>query len=73
MDADGKYVPGLCAGLVLPLAELPGEIDLSRYELLQLLVTGGPGVVKEALRTPKKAITAGPGGTARYRSSPALP
>lgn len=26
-----------------------------------LLVTGGPGVVKEALRTPKKAITAGPG------------
>lgn len=26
-----------------------------------LLVTGGPAVVKEALRTPKKAITAGPG------------
>jgi acyl-CoA reductase-like NAD-dependent aldehyde dehydrogenase len=26
-----------------------------------LLVTGGPGVVKEALRTDKKAITAGPG------------
>ncbi len=26
-----------------------------------LLVTGGPGVVREALRTPKKAITAGPG------------
>ncbi len=26
-----------------------------------LLVTGGPGVVAEALRTPKKAITAGPG------------
>ncbi len=26
-----------------------------------LLVTGGPGVVKEALKTPKKAITAGPG------------
>jgi acyl-CoA reductase-like NAD-dependent aldehyde dehydrogenase len=26
-----------------------------------LLVTGGPGVVKEALRTSKKAITAGPG------------
>jgi acyl-CoA reductase-like NAD-dependent aldehyde dehydrogenase len=26
-----------------------------------LLVTGGPGVVQEALRTPKKSITAGPG------------
>ena len=26
-----------------------------------LLVTGGPGVVREALKTPKKAITAGPG------------
>ena len=26
-----------------------------------LLVTGGPAVVAEALRTPKKAITAGPG------------
>jgi len=26
-----------------------------------LLVTGGPGVVREALRMPKKAITAGPG------------
>jgi acyl-CoA reductase-like NAD-dependent aldehyde dehydrogenase len=26
-----------------------------------LLVTGGPGVVKEALKMPKKAITAGPG------------
>jgi aldehyde dehydrogenase len=26
-----------------------------------LLVTGGPGVVREALATPKKAITAGPG------------
>lgn len=26
-----------------------------------ILVTGGPGVVKEALRTSKKAITAGPG------------
>ena len=26
-----------------------------------LLVTGGPGVVREALRTSKKAITAGPG------------
>ncbi len=39
----------------------------SAQELMQhpdvrvLLVTGGPGVVREALRTPKKAITAGPG------------
>ena len=39
----------------------------SAQELMQhpdvrvLLVTGGPGVVREALKTPKKAITAGPG------------
>jgi len=30
-------------------------------DVIVLLVTGGPGVVREALRTPKKAITAGPG------------
>jgi aldehyde dehydrogenase len=36
--------------------------ELMRHpDVRVLLVTGGPGVVREALRTPKKAITAGPG------------
>ncbi len=34
---------------------------MSHPDVRVLLVTGGPGVVKAALRTPKKAITAGPG------------
>lgn len=36
--------------------------ELFSHPLVRLLlVTGGPGVVKEALATPKRAITAGPG------------
>jgi aldehyde dehydrogenase len=34
---------------------------MNHPDVAVLLVTGGPGVVREALRTPKKAITAGPG------------
>ena len=34
---------------------------MSHPDVRVLLVTGGPGVVKAALKTPKKAITAGPG------------
>jgi acyl-CoA reductase-like NAD-dependent aldehyde dehydrogenase len=34
---------------------------MNHPEVRVLLVTGGPGVVKEALKTSKKAITAGPG------------
>jgi acyl-CoA reductase-like NAD-dependent aldehyde dehydrogenase len=37
------------------------EAVMSHPDVRVLLVTGGPGVVKAALRTPKKAITAGPG------------
>lgn len=34
---------------------------MSHPDIRVLLVTGGPGVVREALRTDKRAITAGPG------------
>jgi len=34
---------------------------MSHPDIALLLVTGGPAVVREALRTPKKSITAGPG------------
>ena len=37
------------------------EAVMNHPDVRVLLVTGGPGVVKAALRTPKKAITAGPG------------
>lgn len=38
VDGDAQYVPGLCAGLVLPLAELPGPIDLAPYPVLATLL-----------------------------------
>ena len=41
VDLDGHYVPGLCAGIQLPLAEVPGEIDLDRYQVLATLIEGG--------------------------------
>lgn len=37
------------------------EAVMNHPDVRVLLVTGGPGVVKAALKTPKKAITAGPG------------
>jgi hypothetical protein len=45
VDGQGRYVPGLCAGIVLPLAEVPGQIDLSRYPSLRALVSGGPAAL----------------------------
>ena len=47
VDATGAYVPGLCPGLVLPLEEVPGPIDLSRYPVLRALVRGGPAALVE--------------------------
>jgi hypothetical protein len=47
VDLDRRYVPGLCAGLVLPLAEVPGEIDLARYPLVAALARGGLGALVE--------------------------
>jgi acyl-CoA reductase-like NAD-dependent aldehyde dehydrogenase len=46
----------------VPKPTLESAQELMRHpDVRVLLVTGGPGVVKEALKTPKKAITAGPG------------
>jgi hypothetical protein len=41
VDCNGDYVPGLCAGLVLPLDKLPGTLDLAPYPVLEALVAGG--------------------------------
>ncbi|MCH9651833.1 MAG: aldehyde dehydrogenase EutE [Deltaproteobacteria bacterium] len=52
------------ANLVTAVAEptIESAQQLMRHPRVRvLLVTGGPGVVKEALKTDKKAITAGPG------------
>lgn len=43
-----------------PTLESAKEL-MNHPDVTVLLVTGGPGVVKEALKTGKKAITAGPG------------
>ena len=43
-----------------PTLETAREV-MHHPDVRVLLVTGGPGVVKEALKTSKKAITAGPG------------
>ena len=47
VDLAGGYVPGLCAGILLPFSEVPGPIDLERYPILQTLVSGGPGALVE--------------------------
>ena len=45
-----------------PTPTLDSAKDLMNHpDVAVLLVTGGPAVVAEAMRTPKKAITAGPG------------
>ena len=48
VDLDGLYVPGLCAGIALPLDEVPGAIDLARYPALEILVSGGPAGLAQA-------------------------
>ncbi len=46
----------------IPNPTLESALDVMHHpDIHVLLVTGGPGVVKEALKTSKKAITAGPG------------
>ena len=47
VDGTGSFVPGLCPGLVLPLEDVPGTIDLEEYPLLQALVRGGPAALVE--------------------------
>lgn len=41
VDLSGCYVPGLCAGIVLPLECVPGEIDLEGRVVLGRLLEGG--------------------------------
>lgn len=50
----------LITAVAVPTLESAKQL-MSHPDIRLLLVTGGPAVVKEALRTPKKAITAGPG------------
>ncbi len=52
--------PDLVTCVATPTLE-SAQALMQHPDVRVLLVTGGPGVVKEALRTPKKAITAGPG------------
>jgi acyl-CoA reductase-like NAD-dependent aldehyde dehydrogenase len=52
--------PDLITAIPSPTLESAKAL-MEHPEARVLLVTGGPGVVKEALRMPKKAITAGPG------------
>lgn len=49
VDCEGLYVPGLCAGIVLPFDEVSemNDIDLDRYRLLRTLVEGGPAALVE--------------------------
>ncbi|MBN2498437.1 MAG: radical SAM protein [Deltaproteobacteria bacterium] len=49
VDGQGWYVPGLCAGLVLPWSELAGPIDLARYPVIDCLLQSGlAGLVERA-------------------------
>ncbi len=52
--------PNLLTAVATPTIESARAL-MAHPQVRLLLVTGGPGVVKEALRTDKKAITAGPG------------
>ncbi len=52
--------PDLVTAIPNPTLESAREV-MYHPDVRVLLVTGGPGVVKEALKTQKKAITAGPG------------
>jgi aldehyde dehydrogenase len=52
--------PDLVTATPTPTLESAKEL-MNHPDIAVLLVTGGPAVVAEALRTPRKAITAGPG------------
>jgi len=52
--------PNLVAAIPEPTIESAQEL-MHHPKVRVLLVTGGPGVVREALKTDKRAITAGPG------------
>lgn len=50
VDLDGRYVPGLCAGIALPLDKVPGPIALERYPALAALAGGGLAALLELAR-----------------------
>jgi propionaldehyde dehydrogenase len=52
--------PDLVTAVTEPTIE-SARVLMNHPDVRVLLVTGGPGVVREALRTDKRAITAGPG------------
>jgi acyl-CoA reductase-like NAD-dependent aldehyde dehydrogenase len=52
--------PNLITAIAEPTLESAKKL-MAHPDVPVLLVTGGPGVVREALAMPKKAITAGPG------------
>ncbi len=52
--------PDLVTAIPMPTLDTAREL-MNHPDIAVLLVTGGPAVVREALRTPKKSITAGPG------------
>ncbi|MFQ5967366.1 MAG: aldehyde dehydrogenase family protein [Acidimicrobiia bacterium] len=52
--------PNLVTAIPNPTIESAQEL-MHHQDVNVLLVTGGPGVVREALKTDKRAITAGPG------------
>ena len=52
--------PNLVTGIPEPTIESAQEL-MQHPGIRVLLVTGGPGVVREALKTDKRAVTAGPG------------
>ncbi|MEX1336573.1 MAG: aldehyde dehydrogenase family protein [Candidatus Limnocylindrales bacterium] len=52
--------PDLVTAAAVPTIDTARAV-MNHPDIRVLLVTGGPGVVREALRTDKRAITAGPG------------
>ncbi len=52
--------PDLVTGVAVPTIDTARGV-MNHPGIRVLLVTGGPGVVREALKTDKRAITAGPG------------
>jgi acyl-CoA reductase-like NAD-dependent aldehyde dehydrogenase len=52
--------PNLVTGVAVPTIDSARAL-MNHPGIRVLLVTGGPGVVREALKTDKRAITAGPG------------
>ena len=52
--------PDLVTGVAVPTIDSARAV-MNHPGIRVLLVTGGPGVVREALKTDKRAITAGPG------------